>query len=99
MQRGKTSAPPPIGGTRTPTLPEIDEVHGLIRRNLTAKYAATGDATRILYGGSVGPKNAAEIFSCADVDGALVGRASLKAADFAAIILAHPLAAAVRSGN
>jgi triosephosphate isomerase (TIM) len=75
-----------IGGKTTPTPAEIAEVHGLIR----AALAAGASSTRILYGGSVAPKNAAEIFAADGVDGALVGRASLKAADFAAIILAHP---------
>jgi len=77
-----------IGGNSTPTLAEIAEVHALIRETLGAQ----GPATRILYGGSVNPKNAAEIFGAPGVDGALVGRASLKADDFSAIILAHPAA-------
>jgi triosephosphate isomerase len=77
-----------IGGNSTPTLSEIAEVHALIRETLGAQ----GPATRILYGGSVNPKNAAEIFGAPGVDGALVGRASLKADDFSAIILAHPAA-------
>jgi triosephosphate isomerase (TIM) len=81
-----------IGGTRTPTLPEIAEVHTLIRSVLAERFGAEANAIRILYGGSVGPKNAGEIFAVEGVDGALVGRASLKAADFAAIILAHPAA-------
>lgn len=81
-----------IGGTRTPTLPEIGEVHALVRSVLGERFGDQAYAIRILYGGSVGPKNAAEIFSVDGVDGALVGRASLKAADFAAIILAHPAA-------
>jgi triosephosphate isomerase (TIM) len=81
-----------IGGTRTPTLPEIAEVHTLIRSVLAGRFGNQANGIRILYGGSVGPKNAAEIFSVEGVDGALVGRASLKAADFAAIILAHPAA-------
>jgi triosephosphate isomerase (TIM) len=81
-----------IGGTRTPTLPEIAEVHTLIRTVLAERFGDQANAIRILYGGSVGPKNAAEIFSVDGVDGALVGRASLKAADFAAIILSHPAA-------
>lgn len=81
-----------IGGASTPTAPEIAEVHRLIRETLQAKLGDEAKRTRILYGGSVGPKNAAEIFSAEGVDGALVGRASLKASDFAAIILAHPAA-------
>jgi triosephosphate isomerase len=81
-----------IGGTSTPTVPEIEEVHRLIRESLAERLASEASGVRILYGGSVGPKNAAEIFAAEGVDGALVGRASLKAADFAAIILSHPAA-------
>ncbi|MBL8536301.1 MAG: triose-phosphate isomerase [Hyphomonadaceae bacterium] len=81
-----------IGGTATPTIPEIAEVHALIRENLRASLSGEANGVRILYGGSVGPKNAAEVFSAEGVDGALVGRASLKAADFSAIILGHPAA-------
>jgi triosephosphate isomerase len=77
-----------IGGNSTPTLTEIADVHALIRETLSAQ----GPTTRILYGGSVNPKNAGEIFGAPGVDGALVGRASLKADDFSAIILAHPAA-------
>lgn len=82
-----------IGGTSTPTLAEIAEVHALIRQTLAGQFGAQAHATRILYGGSVNPKNAGEIFTVEGVDGALVGRASLKAADFSAIILGHPAAA------
>lgn len=82
-----------IGGDRTPSLAEIGEVHTLIRSILAERFGAQGNDVRILYGGSVGPKNAGEIFTVAGVDGALVGRASLKAADFSAIILGHPAAA------
>jgi triosephosphate isomerase (TIM) len=81
-----------IGGNRTPTPAEITEVHTLIRSVLAERFGALADAMRILYGGSVGPKNAAEIFGADGVDGALVGRASLKASDFSGIILAHPAA-------
>ena len=81
-----------IGGDSTPTVDQITEVHSLIRETLAARFGAEANAIRILYGGSVGPKNAAEIFTAEGVDGALVGRASLKAADFAAIILGHPAA-------
>jgi triosephosphate isomerase len=81
-----------IGGDRTPTPAEIEEVHTLIRGILTERFGDAGNAMRVLYGGSVGPKNAAEIFAVDGVDGALVGRASLKASDFSAIILAHPAA-------
>ncbi len=81
-----------IGGDRTPTPAEIDEIHHIIRGTLAQRFASGASDIRILYGGSVGPKNAAEVFAVGGVDGALVGRASLKAADFAAIILAHPAA-------
>jgi triosephosphate isomerase (TIM) len=81
-----------IGGDSTPTVAEIAEVHALIRAELGRRFGAVADAVRILYGGSVGPKNAGEIFSAEGVDGALVGRASLRAADFSAIVLAHPAA-------
>lgn len=82
-----------IGGNSTPTIPEIAEVHALVRNTLAGRLGAAADGVRILYGGSVGPGNAGEIFSAEGVDGALVGRASLKAADFAQIILGHPAAA------
>lgn len=81
-----------IGGTSTPTIAEIAEAHAVIRGTLTQRFGAQANETRILYGGSVGPKNAAEIFAADGVDGALVGRASLKATDFSAIILGHPAA-------
>ena len=81
-----------IGGDRTPSVEEIAAAHRLIRDTLGASFGEAGRAARILYGGSVGPKNAGEIFTAEGVDGALVGRASLKAADFAAIVLAHPAA-------
>lgn len=81
-----------IGGNRTPTPAEITEVHTLIRSVLSERFGDQANGIRILYGGSVGPKNAAEIFTAEGVDGALVGRASLKATDFSAIILAHPAA-------
>jgi len=77
-----------IGTGRTPTLDEIAEVHAFIRARLTARFGAAAGAMRLLYGGSVKPGNAAEIFALANVDGALVGGASLKAADFGAIIAA-----------
>lgn len=76
-----------IGTGRTPTNDQIAEVHSLMRERLSGKV---GDAAqvRLLYGGSVKPGNAAEIFAIPDVDGALVGGASLKAADFGPIIAA-----------
>lgn len=77
-----------IGTGKVPTLEEIGEVHTAIRAALTTRFASEGDGIRILYGGSVKPSNAAEIFGVPDVDGALVGGASLKAADFGGIIAA-----------
>jgi triosephosphate isomerase len=73
-----------IGAGRTPTVEQVAEVHGHIRRLLAAK-AKDPAAVRILYGGSVKPGNAKELMSVRDVDGALVGGASLIAADFWAI--------------
>jgi triosephosphate isomerase len=63
-------------------------MHAAIRRALEQRYGADGRMVRILYGGSVKASNAGEIFSIADVDGALVGGASLKAADFIPIVAA-----------
>ncbi len=77
-----------IGTGLTPTLDQIAEVHGFLRAELTGRFPAQAAAIRLLYGGSVKPSNAAEIFAVPDVDGALVGGASLKAADFGAIITA-----------
>ncbi|MCB6177586.1 triose-phosphate isomerase [Rhodobacter sp. Har01] len=77
-----------IGTGRTPTLAEIAEVHGFLRAQLTARFGAEAAGMRLLYGGSVKPSNAVEIFAVPDVDGALVGGASLKAADFGAIVAA-----------
>jgi len=83
-----------IGTGRTPTLDQIGEVHDFIRMRLERRFGAgVGRSTRILYGGSVKPSNAAEIFAVSNVDGALVGGASLKAADFSAIISALEAAA------
>ncbi|MDX2232961.1 MAG: triose-phosphate isomerase [Hyphomonadaceae bacterium] len=83
-----------IGTGLTPTVGEIGAVHAALRKALLDRFGAVGAAVRLLYGGSVKPANAAEIFAVDDVDGALVGGASLKAADFAAIIRAHPAASA-----
>jgi len=79
-----------IGTGLTPTVKDVEEVHGFIRNNLTERFSAEGGRTRILYGGSVKPSNAAELLAVADVNGALVGGASLKAADFLAIAAACP---------
>jgi triosephosphate isomerase len=77
-----------IGTGKTPTTAEIAEMHGAIRARLVERYGSDGERVRILYGGSVKPSNAADIFAVADVDGALVGGASLKAADFIPIVAA-----------
>ncbi len=77
-----------IGTGRTPTLAEIADVHLFLRSRLTARLGADAMSVRLLYGGSVKPSNANEIFAVANVDGALVGGASLKAADFGAIVAA-----------
>ena len=79
-----------IGTGRTPTPAQIAEMHGFIRAQLFARFGAEAADMRILYGGSVKPANAGEILSLNDVNGALVGGASLKAADFLAIIRAVP---------
>ncbi len=77
-----------IGTGRTPTLEQIAEVHDFLRAELVARFGAEGEGMRLLYGGSVKPSNATEIFATSNVDGALVGGASLKAADFGAILSA-----------
>lgn len=77
-----------IGTGRTPTLAQIAEVHDFIRATLRARFGTEADGLRLLYGGSVKPANAADIFAVSNVDGALVGGASLKAADFGPIIAA-----------
>lgn len=78
-----------IGTGRTPSLDDIAEVHDFLRARLSERFgAAVGDAVRLLYGGSVKPGNAAQIFAVSNVDGALVGGASLTASDFGAIIAA-----------
>ena len=82
-----------IGTGRTPTIPQIAEVHDFLNAELVKALGEDGNGVRILYGGSVKPSNADEIFAVRHVDGALVGGASLKAADFGAIVAA--LSAAV----
>jgi triosephosphate isomerase len=77
-----------IGTGRTPSLADIGEVHDFLRAQLVARFGAAAEGMRLLYGGSVKPGNAAEIFAVSNVDGGLVGGASLKAADFAAIVAA-----------
>jgi len=78
-----------IGTGKVPTTDEIGEVHSDIRSTLERRFGAgVAKSVRILYGGSVKPDNASEIFAVENVDGALVGGASLKAADFGGIIRA-----------
>jgi triosephosphate isomerase len=78
-----------IGTGLTPTVGDVAEVHGFVRGRLRQRYGATaGEGIRILYGGSVKPQNARELLAVADVDGALVGGASLKSDDFLAIAAA-----------
>jgi len=77
-----------IGTGRTPTNDEIAEVHDHIRACLTKRFGSEGHKTRILYGGSMKPSNAAEILRLSNVGGGLIGGASLKASDFGAIFKA-----------
>ena len=77
-----------IGTGRTPTGDDIAAMHHHIRNWLTGQFGSAGGRVPILYGGSMKPDNAAAILAIADVDGGLVGGASLKAADFLAIIAA-----------
>ena len=75
-----------IGTGKVPSNLEIAQMHAAIRVRLLERYGPSGGEVRILYGGSVKPSNAAEIFQVMDVDGALVGGASLNAADFLPIV-------------
>ncbi len=77
-----------IGTGRTATPAQAQEVHAVIRAQLAKSDASAAQATRILYGGSVKPGNAGELFAQPDIDGGLIGGASLAAADFAAICAA-----------
>ncbi|MBX3538755.1 MAG: triose-phosphate isomerase [Chelatococcus sp.] len=74
-----------IGTGLTPTVADVAEMHGAIRRQLIERYGEAGGSIRLLYGGSVKPANAAELMAVAHVNGALVGGASLVADDFLAI--------------
>lgn len=74
-----------IGTGKTPTVQDVRAVHAFMREKLAERFGTNGAHIRLLYGGSVKPSNAAELLGVADVDGALVGGASLKADDFLAI--------------
>ena len=77
-----------IGTGRTPTLTDIADMHAHMRALLAGRFGPAGEAARLLYGGSVKPDNASEILRTDNVNGALVGGASLLAEDFFAIIKA-----------
>jgi triosephosphate isomerase (TIM) len=79
-----------IGTGLTPTVGDVEQIHYFIRELLVARFSSEGAKIRILYGGSVKPSNAAELMAVAEVNGALVGGASLKAADFLAIARGCP---------
>jgi len=74
-----------IGTGLTPTVEDVEQVHGVIREFLVTRFKGEGSRIRILYGGSVKPSNATELMAVANVNGALIGGASLKASDFLAI--------------
>lgn len=77
-----------IGTGRTATPEQAQEIHAHIRKLLAEKYGeAVAEEVSILYGGSCKPSNARELFACKDIDGGLIGGASLKAEDFVAIAL------------
>jgi len=79
-----------IGTGLTPTVGDVEQIHRFIRDLLIARFSGEGAKIRILYGGSVKPSNARELMAVANVNGALVGGASLKAADFLAIAAGCP---------
>jgi len=74
-----------IGTGLTPTAADVAQAHEFVRKRIVDRHGAAGNAVRILYGGSVKPSNAKELMAVANVDGALVGGASLKAEDFLGI--------------
>ena len=78
-----------IGTGLTPTAADVAEVHAMMREALAKRFGAEGQAMRLLYGGSVKASNARELMGVANVDGALVGGASLKADDFLGIVDAY----------
>ncbi|MFM9858827.1 triose-phosphate isomerase [Pseudoxanthobacter sp. M-2] len=79
-----------IGTGLTPTVADVAEMHAAIRRVLTTRFGSAAADLRLLYGGSVKPGNAAELLAVPNVDGALVGGASLKADDFLGIARGAP---------
>ena len=79
-----------IGTGRTPTVAEVAEVHDFMRKTLANRFGDEAVGIRLLYGGSVKPSNAAELMAVSNVNGALVGGASLKAVDFLAIAAGCP---------
>ena len=79
-----------IGSGQMPTSQEIVQMHAHIRRCLVDHLGADGERVRILYGGSVKPSNARAILALPEVGGALVGGASLKSGEFAAIVASAP---------
>ncbi len=78
-----------IGTGLVPSAADVEEAHGFMRNNLTDRFGDKGAKMRLLYGGSVKPGNAEELMGIANVDGALVGGASLKAEDFLGICAAY----------
>jgi triosephosphate isomerase len=79
-----------IGTGKTATSDQAQEIHAFIRMEIAAKYSQTvADATTILYGGSCNPKNASDLFAQPDIDGGLIGGASLKSRDFVDILKAY----------
>src|SRR3954469_17925215 len=74
-----------IGTGLTPTTADVAQAHQFVRKRIVERHGAVGNAVRVLYGGSVKPANAKELMAVANVDGALVGGASLKADDFLGI--------------
>jgi len=79
-----------IGTGKTPSLSDIAEMHDAVKAALQKRFGDAATSVRVLYGGSVKPENATPILAIPNVDGALIGGASLKAADFLAIIRAAP---------
>jgi triosephosphate isomerase len=74
-----------IGTGRTPTVSDVRDIHGFIRERLVSRFGGAGEGIRILYGGSVKPANAEELLAIDNVDGALIGGASLDPDEFLAI--------------